>query len=556
MRRALLVLLLASSAVHADDRKSDERRARSSAEGGAEVDRKSDERRARSSAEGAPTPAPRTPGPNDAQVQALLAKIVSGPDSGSRKAAIAELTKLAPAAIGAIDEWLARPHASTVEDRRAVLSAIKASVPDKTGKFATPERQSGSERKADDEVDWLPQLLELDPAMPGVGEVIADDAAIRALSASKDILAAKPIFDAAFRDETMIYRDECGRFLRRMEPYSIPALTKESAGKNDRKRYATWQLERIDRQEPGKALNASAGDELVTIAILDVFRTTKIREAVHAVWGKVNDDRPRVRAAARATWMDYITGPAPPSAPMKKLMLPGGKLTKEEKPLWLTYRELADNELRQNANDLLHEDYPIEDPMSLDDHEKSTKNVKIDLQEVTKRLFEYFDGERSKQDATQWAAAEAKANTGDLATAAAMLDRMLAQNPQRGEGAKMAKIYFAWGKFLEDKHDWAAAASAYSKANGLDPKGAAATDALAAHHYTLGKALEAQGKDGGADFRRAVALKPDYAPAQSAAESASGGSRPTWMLYSALIAALVAAGLFVAAMMKRRSTSA
>ena len=53
--------------------------------------------------------------------------------------------------------------------------------------------------------------------------------------------------------------------------------------------------------------------------------------------------------------MAYITGPPPPPAPMKKLVLPGGKLTKKEKPLWLTYRELADNELRKARNELLHD---------------------------------------------------------------------------------------------------------------------------------------------------------------------------------------------------------
>ncbi len=338
-----------------------------------------------------------------------------------------------------------------------------------------------------------------------------------------------------------------------MEPYSIPMLTKESAGKNDRKRYATWQLERIDRQEPGKALAAGAGDEQVTLAILEVFRTTKIREAVHAVWGKVNDDRPRVRAAARATWMDYITGPPPKPAPMKKLQLPGGKLTKKEKPLWLTYRELADNELRTAANELLHEDYPIEDPMSLDDHDRRVSNVKIDLLEVTKRLFDFYDGERAKQDGTQWAAAKAKADSGDLATAAAMLDRLIAQKPDVAERAGISKIYFAWGKFLEEKQQWADAAAAYSKAHGVDPKGASANDALAAHHYTLGKSLEAAGKDGGADFRRAMALKPDYAPAKRAEETSGGASpRPIWMLYAALIAGLLAAALFAAAMVRRR----
>lgn len=545
MLRAALVLVIATSSfvAEADDRKPDTKADTNAATAAAKPDK--------------PAPPPRTPGPNDAKAVAILDRIVKGPDAAARKAAVGELMKIAPTTIDAIGEWLARPHQASIEERRAVLAAIEAAVPDKSGRFAAPTRLSGKEKKADDEVDWLPKLLEVDQAMIGIGEVIADDAAIRALSATKDIRAAAPIFDAAFREDTMIYRDECGRYLRKMEPYSIPLLTKEAAGRADRKRYATWQLERLDRQEPKKALSSAAGDEALTIAILGVFRATKLREAVHAVWGTVNHDSPRVRAAARATWMDYITGPPPKPAPMKKLQLPGGKLTKKEKPLWLTYRELADNELRFAANELLHEDYPIEDPMSLTDHEKNTKPVKIDLEEVTKRLFDYYDTERAKQDSVQWAAAKATADTGDLATATAMLDRLLAANPNRGERDGMAKIFLAWGKHLESKKQWADAASAYSKAHGLDPKGPSATDALAAHHYTLGKALEAQGKDGGADFRRAIALKPDYSPAQDAADDAGSppGSRdrPVWMLYGALFAGGLAALLFAVAMMRRRN---
>ncbi|HEX3760792.1 MAG TPA: hypothetical protein VHW23_18890, partial [Kofleriaceae bacterium] len=239
------------------------------------------------------------PGPDDAKATALLDRIAAGPDAATRKAAIAELAQVAPRAVDAIGRWLTRPHQAEFADRRAVLDAIKASVPDKTGKFSQPARQTGKEQKADDDLDWQAALLGLDPAAldlaaPAVGEVIADDAAIRALSASRDIHAAQLIFDAAFAADTMIYRDECGRYLRKMEPESIPALTTESMGKDyDRKRYATWQLERLDRQEPGNALDAAAGDEALTIAILDVFRKTHHREAVHAVWRRVNDDSPR-----------------------------------------------------------------------------------------------------------------------------------------------------------------------------------------------------------------------------------------------------------------------
>jgi tetratricopeptide (TPR) repeat protein len=497
--------------------------------------------------------APGAPGPDDAKATAILDRIVAGPDAAARKAAIAELTEVAPRAVDAIGSWLAREHKSDVAERRAVLTEIKASVPDKTGKFSQPARQSGKEQKADDDLDWQAALLGLDPATAGAGEVIADDAAIRALAATHDVAAAQRIFDAAFAADTMIYRDECGRYLRKMEPASIPALTSESMVKDaDRKRYATWQLERLDRQEPGKALDAALGDEALTIAILDVFRRTHHREAVHAVWRRIDDDSPRIRAAARAAWMDYITGPPPPPAPVAKLNLPGGKKTKKAKPLWLTYRELADNELRKSANDLLKEDYPLDDP-TLDDTDHEKKTVKVDLEELTRRLFGYYDAERTKREAAEWAAAKARFDAGDLAAATQLVDRMLAANPERSGRDQMARLYLAWGKQLEAKERWADAAAAYSKAHGLDPRGASAQDALAAHHYTLGKALAAEGKDGGPDFRRAIALKPDYAPARSAAHEVASAGRPAWMLYAAAGATVVAMMLFAAAMMRRRA---
>jgi hypothetical protein len=509
--------------------------------------------------------APAAPSPDDARAVAILDRIAAGPDAAARKAAIGELAQAAPLAVDAIGRWLARPHQADVADRRAVLTAIQASVPDKTGKFSQPARQTGKEQKADDDLDWQPALLGLDPAALGVaasavGEVIADDAAIRALAGSHDVRAAQLIFDAAFSPETMIYRDECGRYLRKMEPASIPALTAESMGKDyDRKRYATWQLERLDRQEPGNALDAAAGDEALTIAILDAFRRTRHREAVHAVWRRVDDDSPRIRAAARAAWMAYVSGPPPPPAPVAKLNLPGGKKTKKPKPLWLTYRELADNELRKAANELLHEDYPLEDPTledDDDDHPRRSKTVKVDVEDLTRRLFEHYDAARAKQNAAEWAAAKARFDAGDLAAAVQLVDRMLVTDPQRGQAGQrteMARLYFAWGKQLEGQQRWADAAIAYSKAQGLDPGGASATDALAAHHYMLGKALEAQGKDGGPDFRRAIALKPDYAPARSAAREAAAADRPSWMLYAAAGAAVAAMLLFAAAMLRRHA---
>jgi len=246
--------------------------------------------------------------------------------------------------------------------------------------------------------------------------------------------------------------------------------------------------------------------------------------------------------------MDYITGPPPPPALRKKLQLPGGKLTKEEKPLWLTYRELADNELRKAANELLHEDYPLDDP-SLDDFDHKVKTVKVNLPELTKRLFDYYDGQRAKIDAAKWLAAKTAADQGDLATATAMIDRLITTNPDRAERAEMAQVYLAHAKQLETAKKWTDASAAYSKAHGLDPR----QHSLAAHHYTLGKSLEAAGKDGGPDFRRAVALDPEYAPAKVAAEHVAP-SRPVWMLYVAAGAGAIAMLVFFAAMMRRRAS--
>ena len=377
-----------------------------------------------------PAPPPKPAGPDDPAAFALLDKIGKGD-----KAAVADLDKLAPKVVDGLGTFLGRHHDTEPADRRKVLEAIKAQVPDKAGRFATPERKSAKEEKADDDLDWLGELGKLDAATPGLAEVLADDAAIRALAKTNDIHAAALLFDTAFGDDTMIYRDELGRYLRKMEPYSIPALMQESQAKNyDRKRYATYQLERLDRQEPFKALAAATGDEALSIAILQVFEATHHREAVHAVWSKVNADSARVRAAARHAWIAYITGPPPPPAPRKKLQLPGGKLTKKEKPLWLTYRELADNELRKSANELLGEDLPLADP-TLDDNEREKKSVKVDLEELTNRLFAFYDEQRTKQEGAQWTAAKALADKGDLANATMQLDRMLAANPDRGEPA-------------------------------------------------------------------------------------------------------------------------
>src|SRR5678816_2656683 len=94
-------------------------------------------------------------------------------------------------------------------------------------------------------------------------------------------------------------------------------------------------------------------------------------------------------------------------------------------------------------------DYPLEDPTledDDDDHPRRSKTVKVDVEDLTRRLFEFYDAARAKQNAAEWAAAKAKSDAGDLAAAVQLVDRMLATDPQRGDRAQrgeMARLYLA-----------------------------------------------------------------------------------------------------------------
>ena len=453
----------------------------------------------------------------------------------------AALTELTGAPTEALVALLGRTRTSTLDQRRQALRAIKASVPDASGKFETPSRQKADQVRADDSFDWLAALAAADAGLPGRADALVDVAILRALAQSGLRPAATAIVDAAFAPDTMIYRDECGRRLRAMAPQSVPALTIASQHKDvARARYATYQLERLDRQEPGKAMAAAAADEELRITQLRAFGSTHHREAVATVLKFVDDPAPRVRAAARAAWLDYVTGPPPKPAPRKRLQLPGGKFAEKSTPLWLTYRELAGIELARTAEEVLGEPAP-EDGLTEDA-----------LEPLTQRLFAHYDAERAKIDDAAFAAAKAKVDSGDLPGAIAEFDRLLATNGQIPHPTEAAAYYLTYAQSLEQAATWDGAATAYGKALGIDPAGTNAVVAEAGREYALGKALEASGKDGSANFRRAVALKPDYAPARAAAAKAEPARRKGWMLYAGAGGAAVALAFAALGLAKRR----
>lgn len=481
------------------------------------------------------------------RARAQLDSIVTSGSGSARLAAAAALATLGEGATPALIELLDRPRRSSEDERREVLRTIQADIPDEEGRFASARRRS---RKRDaapevitrDDYDWLAALAELDPGLPGLGETMADVALIRALAASQQIAAAEAILDFAFDEVGMMYRDEAGRYLRRMAPYSLPTLIEAS---DDRKRqaaqrrYAGYQLDRLDRRIPSKALDHASVDEDLKVAVLDAYGQGKPREAVGAVLAATNDTAPRVRQAARRAWLAYVTGPEPPPAPKRKLQLPGGKLTDEEEPLWLNYRELAVEELQRVYEQVLGERPPR----------------RASLEKISNLLFAYYDAQRAERLALEYREAAALAAAGDWPAAAAAYDLVLAQSPDHPERAAMAPAYFEYGKALEKEGAWREASAAYSKAHGLDPKGEHAAQALAGHYFTLGKVLQAEGKDGTGAFRRAAALDPARAGGEAGGGSADGGptaSRGRWMLYAGLGGGAGALILFIVGMALRR----
>ena len=168
-------------------------------------------------------------------------------------------------------------------------------------------------------------------------------ALLRALAATGQVEAVNAIFEFAFQHEG-VFRDECGRAIRSMGSVALPTLIRrmhlQGKGTGKQNRWALWQLDRMDRARPAKAL-ATAPDDRVRAEILHAYGEVRSIDAVDAVLAHVDSSSRQVRRAARWAWMQYVAGPLPPAPPLRKRKLPGGKEESEAKQDYLSARELA-----------------------------------------------------------------------------------------------------------------------------------------------------------------------------------------------------------------------
>ena len=351
-------------------------------------------------------------------------------------------------------------------------------------------------------------------------------AIMRAIAASTRLDAVDPIFRMAFEDDG-VFRDEVGRAVRSMESFAVPALIRlmHQKGKNlgKQRRYASYQLDRMDRARPSKAIS-SAPDDRVKAAIIHSYGEERALEAVDAILGQVDSPSHRVRKEARWAWLRYVTGRAPPPAPKRKRKLTGGREEEEEKPDYLTYREMAVLALQKQLTDINHE---APDP-------------KRTAKQMTDELFEYYDRQRSAGWDEQFAKGQAKEEARDWKGATDEYGWILAYEPNYGKRAQMAHAYTKYGDDLRQKGQISQALGFYRQAVDLDPDGPEARYAGA--RVALLDGLEALSRRHAdpESFELALKLDPNLAEAREGLARAlalRGGKR--WIsVGEAVLAAL------------------
>jgi tetratricopeptide (TPR) repeat protein len=373
------------------------------------------------------------------------------------------------------------------------------------------------------------------------GEALEVVALTRGIARSQRLDAVEPIFDMAFQLDG-VFRDECGRQIRSMESYAVPALIQlmhrhgpAALHLGKQRRYASYQLDRMDRARPMKAI-AMAADDRVRAAIVHAYGQERALDAVEAILNQVDATSHRVRREARWAWLRYVTGPPPPPAPKRKRKLPGGREEDEEKPDYLTYREIALLAVQKQLAAIL--DAPP-DP-------------KASAAQLTDQLFAYYDGRHAAEWDAQFAAAQQKEQSGDLKAATDEYGWILAHDPNYPRRGEMAHAFARYGEQLRARGQIAAALGYLRQAVDLAPDGPEAGFAGARVAYLDGMQALAAGVAEPALFRRALALDRGLGEAQAGlARAETLRARRRWLVGGELAAASFAIAFALWALWRR-----
>ncbi len=388
--------------------------------------------------------------------------------------------------------------------------------------------------------------VELPPVPADQREALRQDALailsdMHALAATHRADAVEPLFRLAFTMDG-VFRDECGRQIRDLGEPAIAPLVRLQYAKgtpqlpgNKQRRYAVYQLDRMDRARPQKALD-TAPDDWTRAEIIRAYGEVRALDAVEAVLELVNASSHRVRREARIAFRRYVEGPSPPPAPKRKRKLPGGKEESEEKPDYLTYREVAELALGKKLVELAIEAPPHATPLAL-----------------YEALVAHYDAEGAAEWERVYAGAQAREAAGDVSSAIDQYEGILAHDPTNLRRAEMAPSF---ARFAEQRaHDGHSeeAAGLYRKAAALTPVGSPEARRYEAEAELLDAArAEAHGKVDEAALRRVLALAPEHEHARATLARLESARRSRLLTRVATAAGLIGLLLFAGALFALR----
>lgn len=506
--------------------------------------------------------------------------LLRSPEAKTRLEAAQWIAALPPEALPVLAKRLFEPRVSRPDTFRRLFLEIWAQVPNWKGSdpmwimkpeplWVAPPRVPGQPRVKrppphdPEKVDWLVALNELDPNQPELvmpeppppppkkgqqplpeppppptvaeltearSEALEVVALMRAIAASKRLDAVDPIFNMAFELEG-VFRDECGKQIRAMESFAVPALIRlmHQKGTKDKptfkqRRYASYQLDRMDRARPQKAIGA-APDDRVKASIVHAYGEERALEAVDAILEQVDATSHRVRKEARWAWLRYVTGPAPPPAPKRKRKLAGGKEETKEKADYLTYREIAQLALQKKLTEI----------------NGVSPDPKRPAKDLTDELFAHYDKQRAALWDQQFEEGRKKEQANDVKGAVEIYGWILSFDPNYARRSEMATAYARFGDQLHAEGKTAQALGWYRQAVDLDPEGTQASYAGARVAMLDGEQALALGHGDPALFRRALTLDPSLKRAREGlarAEALRGRHR--WLEVGEALAAIMA----------------
>lgn len=494
---------------------------------------------------------PVAPPRSSAELADLVAALQSAPHR--------DLPPLARALAGAPAElWpelrplLLAPRKARKADYKAFLAQIGGDVPNRYGHFELAwKRAHGYTVRLSE--DWFEDLLALPSSkvskiFRGIHrDAVLTAALLRAASSigadparTEDVVDA--LLAAAYVHEGT-FRDEVGRALRRLGDPAVPTLLLRSvrpALPADEKKaqevkdslayktaeYAGYQVDRMDRSHPRKALAAVRDEPRRLAELLAAYGVVRPGDAAAPILDHVDSPIPRVREAARAAFLAYVTGPAP-RAERKVVRLLGGGTS--EAPALPTYRDMARVAILGRLADersALHEP----DCRSARKDSPADPTCEQQPERLARAYFAGLDDQRREREHAQIAAALAEP---DCAAAIAMLDVLLADDPALSARAELVPTYEAAAAEAGEAGDLATSARLYRKSAALlvdsDP---ARADELRARALLAEAELAATPEGRGMLLATAQTLVPDDPELQ--ARLAESAERPATAAEAAL----------------------